>query len=183
MAEASDRQRLIYETALNSTPDFVYVFDLEHRAQYANEALLRVWGVEDVRGKTWMDLGYEQWHADMHDRELALVIRTGAPIRGEIPFTGTNGERVYDYIFSPVLDAAGAVVRWPAPRATVTERKAAELVLREHAETAGGGRPRQGRLPGHAVARDAQPAGASAQRPRDPAHDQRAGQRAGACTP
>ncbi|MCZ8286141.1 MAG: PAS domain-containing protein, partial [Bacteroidia bacterium] len=66
----SERQRRIYETALNSTPDFVYVFDLDHRALYANDALLKTWGVTDVRGKTWMDLGYEQWHADMHDREL-----------------------------------------------------------------------------------------------------------------
>lgn len=60
MADASDRQRLIYETALDSTPDFVYLFNPDHRVQYANGSLLRVWGVEDARGKTWMDLGYEQ---------------------------------------------------------------------------------------------------------------------------
>ena len=101
MALESAQQRRLYETALNNTPDFVYIFGTDHRAIYANEALLKVWGVEDVRGKTWMDLGYEQWHADMHDRELAQVIETRAPIRGEIPFTGTNGRRVYDYIFAP----------------------------------------------------------------------------------
>ena len=61
----SERQRRIYETALDSTPDFVYVFDLEHRAMYANEALKRTWGVDDVRGKKWMDLGYEQWHLSL----------------------------------------------------------------------------------------------------------------------
>ncbi|MBA4266859.1 MAG: hypothetical protein C0453_17430, partial [Comamonadaceae bacterium] len=83
----SETQRRIYETALNSTPDFVYVFGTDHRALYANEALLKVWGVDDVRGKRWMDLGYEQWHADMHDAEIDTVIRTRAPIRGEIPFT------------------------------------------------------------------------------------------------
>ena len=38
------RQRRIYEAALSSTPDFVYVFDLDHRFIYANEALLRMWG-------------------------------------------------------------------------------------------------------------------------------------------
>ena len=38
----SETQRRIYETALNSTPDFVYVFGLDHRALYANEALLKV---------------------------------------------------------------------------------------------------------------------------------------------
>ena len=31
------------------------------------------------------------------------VTRSRAPIRSEIPFTGTNGRRVYDYIFAPVF--------------------------------------------------------------------------------
>jgi len=129
----SERQRRIYETALDSTPDFVYVFDLQHRALYANAALMKVWGVDDVRGKTWMDLGYEQWHADMHDREIDEVISTRAPIRGEIPFTGTNGRRIYDYIFAPVLDANGEVVAVAGTTRDVTERQAAEQAIRDQA--------------------------------------------------
>lgn len=129
----SETQRRIYETALNSTPDFVYVFGLDHRALYANEALLKVWGVDDVRGKRWMDLGYEQWHADLHDAEIDRVIATRAPIRGEIPFTGTNGTRVYDYIFAPVLDSAGEVVAIAGTTRDITDRQAAEQALREQA--------------------------------------------------
>jgi PAS domain S-box-containing protein len=129
----SETQRRIYETALNSTPDFVYVFGLDHRALYANEALLKVWGVDDVRGKRWMDLGYEQWHADMHDAEIDRVIRTRAPIRGEIPFSGTNGTRVYDYIFAPVLGPGGDVVAIAGTTRDVTDRQAAEQALREQA--------------------------------------------------
>lgn len=132
MAE-SETQRRIYETALNSTPDFVYVFGLDHRAMYANEALLKVWGVDDVRGKRWMDLGYEQWHADMHDAEIDRVISTRAPIRGEIPFTGTNGTRVYDYIFAPVLDSQGQVVAIAGTTRDITDRQAAEQALRQQA--------------------------------------------------
>ena len=130
----SEHQRRIYETALNNTPDFVYIFGTDHRAIYANDALLKVWGVGDVRGKTWMDLGYEQWHADMHDRELSQVIATKAPIRGEIPFTGTNGRRIYDYIFAPVLDPAGNVVAVAGTTRDVTDRKVAEQIVREHAD-------------------------------------------------
>ncbi|MGY4517382.1 PAS domain-containing protein [Lysobacter sp. HA18] len=130
----AERQARLYETALNNTPDFVYIFDTDHRALYANEALLKVWGVDDVRGKTWMELGYEQWHADMHDRELAQVIETKAPIRGEIPFTGTNGRRIYDYIFAPVLDPSGDVVAVAGTTRDVTERKAAEQIVRDHAD-------------------------------------------------
>jgi PAS domain S-box-containing protein len=129
----SETQRRIYETALNSTPDFVYVFGLDHRALYANEALLKVWGVADVRGKRWMDLGYEQWHADMHDAEIDRVIETRSPIRGEIPFTGTNGTRVYDYIFAPVLGSDGEVVAIAGTTRDVTDRQAAEHALRQQA--------------------------------------------------
>ncbi|MDQ3287453.1 MAG: PAS domain-containing protein [Pseudomonadota bacterium] len=130
---ASEKQRRIYETALDSTPDFVYVFDLEHRAIYANEALMKTWGVGDVRGKTWTELGYEQWHADLHDREIDQVIATNAPVRGEIPFTGTNGRRVYDYIFAPVLGAGGEVVAVAGTTRDITARQAAEQAIREHA--------------------------------------------------
>ncbi|HEY5803448.1 MAG TPA: ATP-binding protein [Lysobacter sp.] len=134
MTAQSEHRRRIYETALNNTPDFVYIFGVDHRAVYANDSLLKVWGVEDVRGKTWIDLGYEQWHADMHDRELAQVIATRAPIRGEIPFTGTNGRRVYDYIFAPVFDAAGNVVAVAGTTRDITDRQAAEQIVREHAD-------------------------------------------------
>ena len=129
----SERQRRIYETALNSTPDFVYVFDTDHRALYANDALLKTWGVTDVRGKKWMDLGYEQWHADMHDREIDTVINTRAPIRGEIPFTGTGGKRMYDYIFAPVFDEHGEVVAVAGTTRDITDRKAAEQSIQEQA--------------------------------------------------
>ena len=129
----SDNLRRMYETALDSTPDFVYVFDLEHYVIYANQSLLTMWGVADARGKKWMDLGYEQWHADMHDREIDQVISTRAPIRGEIPFTGTNGRRVYEYIFSPVLDPEGEVVAVAGTTRDITERQAAEQALREQA--------------------------------------------------
>jgi PAS domain S-box-containing protein len=134
LAEESEYQRRIYEAALNNTPDFVYVFDTGHRCLYANDALVKVWGVGDVRGRNWIELGYEQWHADMHDRELAQVIATRAPIRGEIPFTGTNGRRIYDYIFAPVFNAAGEVVAVAGTTRDVTERHAAEQIIREHAD-------------------------------------------------
>ncbi|RZJ20407.1 MAG: response regulator [Haliea sp.] len=130
----SEQQRRIYETALNSTPDFVYVFDRDHRAMYANDALLKTWGTDDVRGKTWMELGYEQWHADMHDRELDQVINTRAPIRGEIPFAGTGGRRIYDYIFAPVLGADGEVEAVAGTTRDITDRQAAEQAMREQAE-------------------------------------------------
>ena len=124
----SERQRLIYEAALSNTPDLVYVFDLDHRFIYANEALLRMWGRtrDDALGRNCLELGYEPWHAEMHDREIEQVVATRRPIRGEVPFTGTNGRRIYDYIFVPVLGPGGDVVAVAGTTRDVTERKEAE---------------------------------------------------------
>jgi PAS domain S-box-containing protein len=124
----SERQRRLYETIHNTTPDFVYIFDLDHRIAYANRALLEMWGrtAEDALGKNCLELGYPDWHAAMHDRELEQVKATKQPIRGEVPFNGTQGRRIYDYIFVPVLNAAGEVEAIAGTTRDVTERKQAE---------------------------------------------------------
>jgi PAS domain S-box-containing protein len=124
----SEQQRRLYHTMLSSTPDFIYVFDLNHRFAYINDALLKVYGMtwEEAKGRDWVGLGYEQWHADMHDREIDQVIATKAPIRGEIPFNGATGRRVYDYIFTPVFDKNGEVEAVAGTTRDITERKQIE---------------------------------------------------------
>jgi len=104
-ARDADRTRRLYEAALSNTPDLVYVFDLDHRFSYANEGLLRMWGRtwDEAIGKTCLELGYEPWHAAMHDREIEQVVATRQPVKGEVPFSGTFGRRIYEYIFVPVL--------------------------------------------------------------------------------
>lgn len=130
---ASDRRKRLYETILSSTPDFIYVFSLDHRVLYANDALLVMWGhsPESAIGKTFLEIGYEPWHAQMHDREIDQVRATKQPIRGEVPFTGTNGRRIYDYIFVPVLGADGEVEAVAGTTRDVTDRQAMEQELRE----------------------------------------------------
>jgi PAS domain S-box-containing protein len=132
----NERERRIYHAALSNTPDLVYVFGLDHRFTYANEALLTLWGRtrEQALGKTCLELGYEPWHAEMHDREIDQVVATRQPIRGEVPFNGTNGRRVYDYIFVPVIDQDGAVVAVAGTTRDVTERQQAEQAIREQAQ-------------------------------------------------
>ncbi|MBA3313692.1 MAG: PAS domain-containing protein [Planctomycetota bacterium] len=136
LKEESDQRRRVYEAALASTPDLIYVFDLDHRFTFANQALLAMWGKswDEAIGKTCLELGYPQWHAEMHDREIEQVIATKRPIRGEVPFNSTGGRRVYDYIFSPVLGADGEVVAVAGSTRDVTERQQAEQAIREQAE-------------------------------------------------
>lgn len=125
---AFDRRRRLYETALSNTPDLVYVFDLDHRFAYANEALLRTWGRswDEAIGKTCLELGYEPRHAALHDREIDQVIATKQPIKGEVPFTGTQGRRIYEYIFVPVFGRNGEVEAVAGTTRDITERAEAE---------------------------------------------------------
>lgn len=126
----SARWRQLYEAVLANTPDLGYVFDLEHRFTYANDALLKMWGRtwEDAIGKTCLELGYEPWHAAMHDREIEQVIATRKSVRGEVPFNGTEGRRIYDYIFFPVIGDDGKVEAVAGSTRDVTERKRAQVL-------------------------------------------------------
>lgn len=127
----SEQQRRVYETILSNTPDFAYVFGLDHRFTYANQSLLTMWGRtwEDAIGKNCLELGYPRWHAEMHDREIERVVATKQSIRNEVPFEGTHGRRIYEYIFVPVLGAHGEVEAVAGTTRDITERKRKEDTL------------------------------------------------------
>ena len=133
VTEESERRKRLYEAILSSTPDLAYVFDLEHRFTYANEALLRMWGRtwDEAIGKTCLELDYEPWHAAMHAREIEQVKQSRLPIRGVVPFHGTFGRRMYEYIFVPVIGTNGEVEAVAGTTRDVTERNDSEEALRE----------------------------------------------------
>ena len=134
LADAA-REKRLYEAILDNTPDLAYVWDLQHRIVYANDGLLRMWGKsrEEALGRTCLELGYEPWHAEMHDREIDQVVATGQPVRGTVPFTGTFGRRIYDYILVPVFNTRGEVEAVAGTTRDVTEHKQHEESLRHHA--------------------------------------------------
>jgi PAS domain S-box-containing protein len=133
--EREQRQRRTYEVALDSIPDLVYVFDLEHRFIYANAPLLAVWGKsrEEAHGKTCLELGYPEWEARLHDREIDQVVATRKPVHGEVTFDGATGRRVWEYVFSPVLGPDGAVVAVAGTGHDATVRREYDEALAEHA--------------------------------------------------
>ena len=136
-AHASAEQRLrLYETLLQTTPDLVYMWDLQHRFTYANAALLAMWGKtwDEAIGRNCLELGYEPWHAAMHDREIEQVIATRQPVRGDVPFNGTNGRRIYDYLLVPVIGPDGEVEAVAGTTRDVTERKQHEEARRRSEE-------------------------------------------------
>ena len=130
----SDRQKRLYETIISSTPDLVYVIDRQYRFTFANEALLRMWGrsLTDSIGRGLRELGYEEWHAAMHEREIDHVVATKEPIRGEVSFPHAElGPRIYDYIFVPVFGEDGEVEAIAGTTRDITQRKEAERLAEE----------------------------------------------------
>ncbi|MEO8005115.1 MAG: ATP-binding protein [Betaproteobacteria bacterium] len=124
----------VHETILSNMRDFVTVVDREGRFLYANHHLLSVWEktLDEVVGKTRLELGYEEEHHERHMREIAQLLETRQPVRGEVAYTAANGEYgVYDYIFAPVLGPDGEVESIVSTSRDITVRKRAEEALRE----------------------------------------------------
>jgi signal transduction histidine kinase len=92
-----------------------------------------MWGKTsaEAMGKTFLDIGYEPWHAEMHCREIDQVRATKQSLRGEVPFNGTHGRRIYEYIFVPVFGEDGEVEAVAGTTRDSTDRKAMEDELRE----------------------------------------------------
>ncbi|MEX0772940.1 MAG: PAS domain S-box protein [Balneolales bacterium] len=129
MAAESEQQKRMYESIFSNMPDLVFVFDLNYRFTYVNDALLKMWGrtLEESIGKNMLEVGYEPWHAEMHQREIDHVITDKVPVRGEVSFPHAKlGPRIYDYIFVPVLNANGKVEKITGTTRDITERKQAE---------------------------------------------------------
>lgn len=132
-----EEDRRLYETITQNTPDLIYAFDLNYRFTYANEALLKMWGCsrEDAIGKEMLELGYEPWHAKMHEREIDQVIATKRSIRGEVSFPHAQmGSRMYDYIFAPVINEKGKVEAVTGTTRDISDIKNAQDDLKKSEE-------------------------------------------------
>ncbi len=128
-----ERKRL-YETITQNTPDLIYVFDLNYRFVYANDALLKMWGLswDEAIGKSMIEIGYEPWHAEMHIREIDQVISTKKPVRGEVSFPHAKlGKRMYDYIFVPVINEKDEVEAITGTNRDISDIKNAEMELKK----------------------------------------------------
>lgn len=93
-----------------------------------------MWGKseEEAIGKGLRDNGYEEWHAQMHEREIDEIIVTKKTIRGTVSFPHAElGSRVYDYILVPVLNEKGEVEAIAGTTRDITDIKQAEGKLQQ----------------------------------------------------
>ncbi len=128
------------DTVLSNTPDFTYIFDLQGRFTYINQALLTLWrkSLHEAVGKNFFELDYPPELAARLQRQIQQVIDTRLPVRDETPYTGAAGEtRHYEYIFVPVLAVEGGVQAVAGSTRDITERKRAELGLTQQVQAFG----------------------------------------------
>jgi two-component system cell cycle sensor histidine kinase/response regulator CckA len=126
-----------FDTALSNTPDFTYTFDLDGRFTYVNRALLSLWQkpLSEAVGKNFFDLEYPLDLAERLQRQIQQVIDTRQTLRDTTPYTGAAGEeRLYEYIFVPVLSANGEVEAVAGSTRDITEQRLSEERERERQE-------------------------------------------------
>ncbi len=133
LASESERQRRLYQTVLSNTADSNYTFDLDGRFTYVNQALLSLWQLEEAEalGKNFFDLDYPPELAEKLHRQIEEVIRTRRPLKDETPYTAHAEERLYEYIFVPVIGVTGSVEAVAGSTRDITERKLAEEAMRQ----------------------------------------------------
>jgi PAS domain S-box-containing protein len=124
-------QAKTFDTTLSNITDFAYILNREAQFLYANKPLLDLWGLQlhEAKGKSFFDLKYPVALAAKLQREVEHVFTTQEIVRGETPYTSSDGkDGYYEYIFSPVLGPDGAVEVIAGSTRVITERKRAEAL-------------------------------------------------------
>lgn len=131
----SERERRMYQTVLSEAADMHYVLDTSGRFIYANEPLFKLWNKSqaEVIGHTLTEIGHPAEIADRFAAQVAEVVERKISVRDETPFTARFGGRTFEYILTPVLDAAGRVEAVTGASRDTTARRANELALLDEA--------------------------------------------------
>ncbi len=130
---ALKRELRTRDLALSHIQDFTYVFDLEGRFLYANQALLSLWRIplERAVGRNFYELNYPPELAAKLEEQIQQVIRTGQQLRDLTPYTAPDGTTgIYEYIFVPIFGSDGRVENVAGSTRDITERQLAEDALR-----------------------------------------------------
>lgn len=135
LAEESLRMiRLQQQAMLDNIPDIVWLKDTESRFLAVNAAFTRVSGSRpsEVVGKTDMDL----WPTDLaalYREDDARVMESGNQVRTEEPLVDIRGDKIWiETIKMPIFDGRGNVIGTTGIARDISERREAELKLREN---------------------------------------------------
>jgi PAS domain S-box-containing protein len=135
--EALRKSESYYRALINNTPDIVSGFDREGRYLFVNDSVARVSSIppREFEGTRIGDVpGFTPEQADQRRRLIQWVFETKEPFEGEFDFRGPNGTLTFEWRVYPVLDVEGNVLSVFSINRDITERKKADLALRDSME-------------------------------------------------
>lgn len=131
---SAEKEQLAYlfDTLLSASKDLHYIFDLDGRFIYANQALtnLHATSLREIVGKNLFDLSYPA--AAEFQQCLEQIIATKASYRKDFSHKLPHqGEATYECILVPVLDEDGVVKAVAGTARDMTDRKHMESNLEQ----------------------------------------------------
>ncbi len=126
-AAVKEMETRLFGAILVTSPDPIYVLDLEGKFIYANKASAHLFAMEPeaIIGKTLLDLGFS--FASDFQRNLEKVIAEQSIYRGKFIHTFASGEgERFEYLLAPVLDEDGSTESTVCIFRDVTEQALAE---------------------------------------------------------
>ena len=140
--QQSQESAIILRTICESSPDFIFVKDSNHRLQFANPATLQVIGLpeKDVIGRTDVEWAVLERGADkasaIAEAEALMandrrIMATGSPETIEEVFTSPAGQHIHQSVKTPMRDANGAVIGIIGVSRDITDVKRAAGVLQQ----------------------------------------------------
>lgn len=125
-----------FRTLAENSPDIITRLDRNLRHIYVNPAITKAtgWKPELLIGKTHLELGLTEEIYSYWQERLKQTLETGKPNYFEFNFLAPDGIHYYESRVVPEFAADGSVQSLLSIASDITERKQAELALRESEE-------------------------------------------------
>jgi|GEM_PF-6493025 len=137
LAEELAKQTALWNSALSSISDLVWVFGPDLRFEYANRAFLQLYGLpsEEIIGRSTDDMRYPPAVTRQLREEVNRIFAEGCEVSNGATFTNKAGVSSYfDYYLSPIFGQDGKVEAVAGSARDVSERNGVMDALRASEE-------------------------------------------------